>query len=151
MGYGLRYYLAEDDTTLKRVSAARYRRWLAQRERLPPDRAGRELALLEVIAEVDRQRVLGVVRLLPVRHFVRADGRLDLIAATRLALKRVDLLERLGERDPEAQIAELEADANYLWWPTDAHLEALGAALFRRPPRSWEFLELRSRVFSPGA
>jgi hypothetical protein len=151
MDYGLRYFLAEHDATLTRVPAARYRRWLAEGERLPPHRAGRELALLEVILEMERRHVLDVVRILPLRHFVREDGRLDAALATRIALKRLDMLERLHERAPEAQIAELEADANYLWWPADVHLKALGAALFKRPPVPSDLLDLRSRVVSPGA
>ena len=95
MGYGLRYFMAEADGTLTRVPTARYRRWLFEGERLPPDCAGRELLFLEVALEVDRRNVVEVLRILPVRHHVRKDGRLDGSVATPLALKRLDILERV--------------------------------------------------------
>ena len=39
MGYSLRYFVAEDDGTLTRVPAGKYRRWLIDGEALPGDRA----------------------------------------------------------------------------------------------------------------
>ena len=59
--------------------------------RVPAARAGRDLKLLEVVVDVDRHHMVGVLRILPVRQGVREDGRLDVSAATRLAMKRVDL------------------------------------------------------------
>jgi len=81
---------------------------------------------------------------------VRADGRLDASTAMRLALKRLDILDRARAGDPRAQIEELEADANYFWWPTDAQLTALGTALLKRPPSPTQFAELRAAVFTSG-
>lgn len=150
MGYSLRYFIAEDEVTLTRVPAARYLRWLHEGERLAPNRAGRELALLEVALEVDRHHVVEVLRILPVRHHVRRDGRLDASIATQLALKRLDILERVRGGDAGAQIEQLEADANYFWLPTDAQLRALGAALLKSQPSPAQLQELRAAVFRPG-
>ncbi len=150
MGYGLRYFIAEDDGTLARVPAAKCHRWFADDEALPADRAGRELRLLEVVVEVDRRRVLDVLRILPVRYQAREDGRLDVSAAMRLAMKRLDILWRLDAGDASAQIDQLEADANSFWWPTDTQLETLGTALLGRPPGPSQAVELRAVVFRPG-
>jgi len=149
MGYRLRYFIAEDDGGLTRVPTARCHRWFSDDEALPPGRAGQELRLLEVV-DVDRRRVMNVLRVLPVRHRVREDGRLDASAAMRLALKRLDILDRARAGDPRTQIEELEADANYFWWPTDAQLEALGTMLLERPSSPTQLAELRATVFKPG-
>ena len=150
MGYRLRYFIAEDDGALTRVSTAKCHRWFSDDEALPPGRAGQELRLLEVVVDVDRRRVMDVVRILAVRHRVREDGRFDASAAMRLAMKRLDILDRAREGDPETQIEELEADANYFWWPTDAQIEAVGTVLLRRPPSPAQFAELRAAMFKPG-
>ena len=146
MGYGLRYFIAEDNGMLTRVPAVKYHRWLADDEAVPSERAARELKLLEVVIEVERRRVVGVLRILPVRHQADENGHLDAGAAMRRAQKRADLLWRL---DASAQIDQLEADANSFWWPTDLQLEALGTALFGRPPGR-AHAELRAVVFRPG-
>jgi hypothetical protein len=65
---------------------------------------------------------VGVLRILPFRQGVRGDGRLDVSAATRLAMKRVYLLGPVDPGDAGAQIERPEADANYCWWPTDGRL-----------------------------
>ena len=57
---------------------------------------------------------------------------------------------RAPSGDPGVQIEQLEADANAFWWPADAQLEALGTALFKRPPSPSHVAELRAMVFSPG-
>ena len=72
-------------------------------------------------------------------------------AATRLAMKRVDLLGPVDPGDAAAQIARLEADANYFWWPADGQLRALGTALLKRPPTSLELVDLRAAVVRPAA
>jgi hypothetical protein len=150
MGYSLRYFIAEDDGALTRVPTAKYHRWFFDGEALPPARAGRELRLLEVVVDVDRHSVMDVLRILPVRHLVRENGRLDASASMRLALKRLIILERVYAGDPWAQIAQLEVDANYFWLPTDVQLKALGTALLKRPPSPAQFVELRAVVFRPG-
>lgn len=150
MGYSLRYFIAEDDGSLTRVPTAKCHRWFPDGEALPAGRAGQELRLLEVVVDVDHHRVTDVLRILPVRHRVREDGKLDASTAMRLALKRLDILERARAGDPGAQIEELEADANYFWWPTDAQLTALGTVLLKRPPSPTQFAELRAAVFKPG-
>ena len=43
MGYGLRYFIAEDNEMLTRVPAVTYHRWLADDEAVPAERAAREL------------------------------------------------------------------------------------------------------------
>ncbi len=151
MGYGLRYFIAEDDGRLTRVPAVRYHRWSVDDEALPAARAGRELRVLEVAVEVERHRVVDVLRILPVRHWAGEDRRLDVSAAMRLALKRLDIRWRVEAGDASAQIDQLEADANWFWWPTDVQLEALGAALLGRPPNPVQLVELRAVVFRPGA
>ena len=149
MGYGLRWFIAEDDGTVTRVPAATCGRWF-DGEALPAARAGRDLKLLEVVVDVDRHHVVGVLRILPFRQGVREDGRLDVSAATRLAMKRVDLLGPVDPGDAVAQIERLEADANYFWWPTDGQLRALGTALLKRPPPSLQLVDLRAAVVTPG-
>lgn len=149
MGYGLRYFIAEDNGMLTRVPAVKYHRWLADDETVPLERAARDLKLLEVVVEVERWRVVDVLRILPVRHQADENGHLDAGAAMRRAQKRADLLWRLDAGDASAQIDQLEADANSFWWPTDLQLEALGTALFGRPPRP-AHAELRAVVFRPG-
>jgi hypothetical protein len=150
MGYGLRYFIAADDGALTRVPTARYHRWFSEGEPLPPDRVGCELKVLEAVVEVDHDRVVDVLRILPVRHQVREDGRLDASAAMRAALKRLEILERAYAGDARAQIEELEADANHFWWPTDAQLSVLGAALLKRTPSPDHLAKLRAAVFTPG-
>ena len=150
MGYALRYFIAEDDGTLTRVPAARYQRWFADGEVMPADRAGRELKFFDVVVEVERRRIVDVRRILPFRHQVRADGRLDVDAAMRQAQRRLDILWRLDGGDASARIDELEADANSFWWPTESELEALGAALLGRAPSRAQFAELTAVVFRPG-
>jgi len=151
MGYRLRYFIAEDDGTLTRVPTAKYHRWFSEGEALPPHRAARELRLLEAVVEVDRRRVVEVLRVLPFRQHVRKDGRLDASAAMQAAVNRLDLFERIRATAAEAQIGELQADANYFWWPTDGQLEALGTALLKRSPSRTELVELRAAVCRPGA
>ena|SRR5437867_8266852 len=70
MGYGLRWFIAEDDGTVTRVPAATCERWF-DGEALPAARAGRDLKLLEVVVDVDRHHVVGVLRILPFRQGVR--------------------------------------------------------------------------------
>ena len=150
MGYRLRYFIAEDDGRLTRVTAVKYHRWSVDDEALPAARAGRELRFLEVAVEVERHRVVDVLRILPVRHWAREDRRLDVSAAMRLALKRLDIRWRVEAGDPSAHIDQLEADANWFWWPADARLEALGAALLGRSPSPAQLVALRAVVFRPG-
>jgi hypothetical protein len=109
------------------------------------------LKFLEVVVDVDRCRVVGLLRVLPSRQSVREDGRLDVSAAMRLAMKRVDLLGPADPGDAATQIARLEADADYFWWPTDELLRTVGAALLKRPPTSLQLVDLRAAVVRPGA
>jgi len=149
MGYGLRWFIAEDDGTITRVPAATCERWF-DGEALPAARAGRDLKLLEVVVDMDRHHGVDVLRILPFRQGVREDGRLDVSAATRLAMKRVDLLGPVLPADAAAQIEQLEADANYFWWPTEGQLRALGTVLLKRPPTFLQLVDLRAAVVTPG-
>src|SRR3989338_5524458 len=92
MGLSVRYFVAEDDRTVTRVPRARYQRWFFEDEALPANRAGSELRLLEIGVEMDPPRVEEVLHILPFRHWVRGDGKLDASGAMRLAVKRFDLL-----------------------------------------------------------
>lgn len=149
MGVGLRYFVVDEDDRVTRVPIALLHRWFGG-EPLPAGHAGRELKLLEVVVETERRRVADVLRILPVRHGVREDGRLDVSAALRVATKGFDLFDRLEDGDVAAQIEQLEADANRLWWPTDVQLDVLGTLLFGRPPGAGELIALRASVFRRG-
>lgn len=151
MGLSVRYFVAGDDRTITRVPRARYQRWFCDDEALPANRAGSELRLLEVVVEMDHHRVENVRHILPFRHWVRGDGKLDATAAMRLAAKRLDLLGPDFVVDAQALIEQLEADANYFWLPTDRQLETLGTALLKRRPGPVELAELRAAVFRPGS
>ena len=151
MGLSVRYFVAEDDRTVTRVARARYQRWFSEDEALPANRVGRELRLLEIVVEMDHHRVEDVLHILPFRHWVRGDGKLDASAAMRLAVKRFDLLGPGSAADAQTVIDQLEADANYFWVPTDRELEALGAALLKRRPAPAELAELRAAVFRSGS
>ena len=151
MGLSLRYLVAEDDRRVTRVARSQYHRWFSEGEALPANRVGRELRLLEAAVEMDQHRVVDVLRILPIRHWVRDDGKLDASAAMRLALKRFDILWRVSTGDAQARIEQLEADANYFWVPTDRELEALGTALLKRRPGPARLAELRAAVFRPGS
>jgi len=150
MGLSVRYFVAEDDRTVTRVARARYQRWFSEDEALPAKRVGRELKLLEIVVEMDHHRVEDVLHILPFRHWVQSNGKLDASAAMRLAVKRFDLLGPGSAADARTVIDQLEADANYFWVPTDRELEALGAALLKRRPRPAELAKLRAAVFRPG-
>ena len=151
MGLSVRYFVAEDDRTVTRVPRARYQRWFLEDEALPANRAARELRFLEVVVEMDHHRVEDVLHILPFRHWVRGDGKLDASAAMRLAVKRFDLLGPGVAADAQTLIEQLEADANYVWVPTDRELEALGTALLKRRPGPAERAGLRAAVFRPGS
>ena len=151
MGLSLRYLVAEDDRTVTRVARSQYHRWFSEGEALPANRLGRELRLLEAAVEVDHHRVVDILRILPVRHWVRDDGKLDASAAMRLALKRFDILWRVSTGDAQARIEQLEADANYFWVPTYRELEALGMALLKRRLSAAQLAELRAAVFRRGS
>jgi hypothetical protein len=133
------------------VPRARYQRWFFEDETLPANRAARELRFLEVVVEMDHRHVEDVLHILPFRHRVRGDGKLDASAAMRLAVKRFDLLGPGFAADAQTLIERLEADANYFWVPTDRELEALGTALLKRRPGPAERAELRAAVFRPGS
>ncbi len=119
-------------------------------EALPANRVGSELRLLEVVVEMDHHRVEDVLHILPFRHWVRGDGKLDASAAMRLAVKRFDLLGPGFAADAQALIEHLEADANYFRVPTDRELEALGEALLKCRLCPGQLAELRAAVFRPG-
>ena len=151
MGLSVRYFVAEDDRTVTRVARARYQRWFSEDEALPANRVGRELRLLEIVVEMDHHRVEDVLHILPFRHWVRGDGKLDASAAMRLAVKRFDLLGPGSAADAQTVIDQLEADANYFWVPTDRELEALGMALLKRRLSAAQLAELRAAVFRRGS
>lgn len=71
-------------------------------------------------------------------------------AATRLAMKPVDLLGPVDPGDAGVQIERPEADANYFWWPTDGRLRTLGTALLKGPPTSLQLVDLQAAVVTPG-
>jgi hypothetical protein len=98
-----------------------------------------------------RAALFSVLHILPFRHWVRGDGKLDASAAMRLAVKRFDLLGPGFAADAQTLIEQLAADSNYFWVPTDRELEALGTALLKRRPGPAERAELRAAVFRPGS
>jgi hypothetical protein len=106
-----------------RVARSRYQQWF-QRRGAAREQVGSELRFLEVVVEMDHHRVQNVLHILPFRHWVRGDGKLDARAAMQLAVKRLDLLGPGFGADAQALIEQLEADANYFWLPTDRELEA---------------------------
>ena len=90
-----------------------------------------------------------VLHILPFRHWVRDDGKLDAGAAMPLAVKRFDLLGPGLGADAQVLIEQLEADANYFWLPTDREFAGLGTALLKRRRGPAELAELRAAVFGP--
>jgi hypothetical protein len=150
MGLSLRFFIAEEDGTLTRVPTAEYMRWFDRGQPLPPDWAGRELKLFEVVVKVERQQIEKALRILPVRQRVRRDGQLDKVAAIRLSLKRMKIIERTKKGEPGAAIEQLEVDANYFWAPTEDQLAALAAALFKQEPAQEQLAGLRAVLCTPG-
>ena len=134
MGYTVWHFLREPDGRLSRVPSARWWRLWHGAERWP-ERAGQDLETLEVTLEVDHRVVIRLLRVLPVRLRVAADGRLDQEHHSRVAMRRLDTLFH-EDRPPSVTelIGQLEADANYFWEPTRAELAVLADRLGRTPP-----------------
>jgi hypothetical protein len=146
MGTGIRYFRANPSGVLVRVSLAQMQRWF-RGEQVPPALAtGGELTFLEALVEIEGRQVMEVLRLVPFRWALGRNGKLDRIAAMRLAKKRIELQRRNGEA---SAIELLEADANYFWWPTDAQLKLLGSVLLGERLDVEELVELRAKVFRP--
>jgi hypothetical protein len=147
-----RYLRANSDGSLVRVSLAQMQRWL-DGEPLPQALAmGRELAVLEATVGTEGYQVMEVFRLLPFRWALGRDGRLDRIGAMQLAKKRINLRTHAQGQGGEASAIErLEADANYLWWPTDAQLKALVFILLRERLSESKLEDFRAKVSRPGA
>lgn len=81
------------------------------------------LKMLNVMVEVDHRKVLRVLRALPTRWRVDANGDIDRRGAQHRAAARVDayIQRRLNRpTTTDAEIARLEADANYFWEPTES-------------------------------
>jgi hypothetical protein len=150
MGTAIRYFRVNPSGALVRVSLAQMQRWF-RGEQVPPALAtGGELAFLEALVETEGRQVTEVLRLVPFRWAFGRNGKLDRIAAMRLAKKRIELQTRAQGRNGEASAIELlEADANYFWWPTDAQLKLLGSALLGERLDVEELVELRAKVFRP--
>jgi hypothetical protein len=150
MGTTIRYFRVNPSGALVRVSLAQMQRWF-RGEQVPPALAtDGELTFLEALVETEGRQVTEVLRLVPFRWALGRNGKLDRIAATRLAKKRIELQTRAQGRNGEASAIELlEADANYFWWPTDAQLKLLGSALLGERLDVEELVELRAKVFRP--
>lgn len=143
MGCTVWHFLREGDGRLSRVPSARWWRLWRGSEHWP-ERAGQDLEMLEVTLEVNHRIVRRLLRVLPVRLRIAADGRLDQGQHSRLAMRRLD---RLFHEDRPPSVAELigqlEADANYFWEPTSAELAGLADRLGRTPP------EVERAVYRP--
>ncbi len=89
---GARYFRAGADGSLARVSLAQMDRW-SRGEPLPPALAkSPELKFLVAEVETDGRQVARVLRIVPHRHGVGRDKKLDMDAAVRLAMKRMGLV-----------------------------------------------------------
>jgi hypothetical protein len=120
MRYGLRWFIAEDDGTVSRLPATACERWF-EGEALPAFRQG-----------------------------VREDGRLDVCAATRLAMNEWISSGRSTLGTQRRRSSGSRPTRIYFWWPTDGQLRALGTALLKRPPTFFQVVDLRAAVVTSG-
>jgi hypothetical protein len=122
MGLSFREFMATPSGRIEKVSFAKIQRIWFKNERWP-EVAGQELKMLNVMVEVDHRKVLRVLRALPTRWRVDANGDIDRRWAQHRAAARVDayIQRRLNRpTTTDAEIARLEADANYFWEPTES-------------------------------
>jgi hypothetical protein len=122
MGLSFREFMATPSGRIEKVSFAKIQRIWFKNERWP-EVAGQELKMLNVMVEVDHRKVLRVLRALPTRWRVDANGDIDRRGAQHRAAARVDayIQRRLNRpTTTDAEIARLEADANYFWEPTES-------------------------------
>ena len=131
MGYSSRQFMATPSGRIEKVSFAKLHRIWFKNERWP-EVAGQEVKMLEVSVEVDRTRVVRVLRVLPYRRSVDADGDIDRDRELHRGAERYDayLKRRLNRPTTmDAEIARLEADANYFWEPTESEWNQVAALL----------------------
>lgn len=121
MGVSTRRFVATASGRIEKISSARVTRVWLQGESWP-EYAGQELKMLEVSVEVDRTRVLRVLRVLPYRTRLDAQGRPDPGELWRAQERIRRALGSYIGRPPtiDERIAHLQADASYFWEPTDS-------------------------------
>lgn len=119
MGYSLRFLVAKNGRVQK-ISAAKLNCVHFDGERWP-EVAGQELKLMELALEVDRTRILRVLRVLPYRAQFDADGRPHPGELQNAHKRMVRALDSYTSKSTsvEREIAQLEADASYFWEPTE--------------------------------
>jgi hypothetical protein len=144
MGYTIRHLVAKPGGVEKISTAKMERVWL--RDERWPEYAGQELKILSLTLEVERTKILPVVRVLPYRTRLTADGLPDPGDVWRAKKRMARALDSYLSKPPtaEEQIAHLQEDASYFWEPTEGQwmqsAELLGvpvadlkAARFREP------------------
>jgi hypothetical protein len=116
MGNTIRHLVAKDGRVEKISTAKILRVWL--RGERWPEYAGQELKVMELALEVDRTKILRVLRVLPYRTRFDAEGRPH---RDELWKAKKRMARTLESKLPtaEEQIAHLQEDASHFWEPTD--------------------------------
>jgi hypothetical protein len=141
VGIAQRVFIATECGGFTRIPNARWERAFFKNEPLP-EYVGQEFKMIDVALRVHGHRTKQVLRVLPTRLQVLADGRVDVEGHMQLAFRRAGLVSRRPV-DPDQQIAKLEADANYFWVLEPGHWQALSRMLGVRARA------LKTRIYRP--
>ena len=117
MGNTIRHLVAKQGRVEKISTAKMLRVWL--RGERWTEYAGQELKVMEVAVEVERTKILRVLRVLPYRTRFDADGRPhpdDLWNAKKRMARTLEVKPPTAEE----QIAHLQEDASHFWEPTES-------------------------------
>jgi hypothetical protein len=117
MGHTSRHLVAKPGGVEKLSTAKLHRVWL--RGEQWAEYAGQELKVMEVALEVERTKILRVVRVLPYRTRFDADGRPHPDELWN-AKKRMARTLEVKPPTAEEQIAHLQEDASHFWEPTES-------------------------------
>jgi hypothetical protein len=146
MGVTMWEFVEERGGGLRRIPLARWLRLCHDQERWP-ERAAQELRTVNVILEVQGRRVQRLLRVTGYRIPVSSEGQVLLFERSHRGL---EFALKVGERDADFLIRELEYDASAFWVLEETHIsdlaralgvepDAVRAALFRKPSGAEDF------------